>query len=113
MLKIKNGRLRPLSIGRQPLQRVREHDRLYFACVVQQYVLRADKEGMVEIPEQNFKIELHIQEGDIDPLDAFFGRPVPIRKVVQKGENEVFKLKVIEKPLRTMEEMRKNGVEVI
>ena len=112
-IQVKNGRLRKLPIGRQQLQQVVENRYLYYALVCEQYVLHPQKTGRVIVPERNFNLEVHLQERSRDPFDVFFGRPGKVRKVAVKVLSDKFQLEVVEKPKRTMLEMKRSGIQVL
>ena len=112
-VQINNGHLRKLPIGRQQLQRVVENQYIYYALVYEQYVLRSQQIGTITLPEREFGLELHIQEASRDPFDAFFGRSGRVRKVDVKAFSEPFRLDVVEKPKRTMMEMKRSGIQVL
>ena len=112
-MKVRNASARLLRIGRQPLQRVVKNDQVYFASVGQQYVVRTDDTGKLTVPESAFAVELSIQEHLVDPFDAFFGQMPPVKKVKLKAKSKKFEVEVVDKPKRTMIQMKQGGLEVI
>ena len=110
--RVKNGKVRPLPLRRQHLQRVREQGKVYYALLVEEYVVMTKNVGKLVIAPRDYEVELSIEEY-ADPFDSFFAPPSKVRKVKLNGESERFVLNVIERPMRTTRQMLRSGLEVI
>ena len=111
-IKVKNGRITPYPLRRQHLQRVREHGHIYYALLVENFVVKTKDVGTLVLMPRDYKVELSIEEY-VDPLDAFFRAPAKVRKMKLKGRTDRFQLNVIAKPMRTTKQMLRSGLEVI
>ena len=111
-IRVRNGNLRPVSIGRQRLQQVVEGRYVYYALVLEQHVLRTEEVGAITISERTFQLEMQVQERPSDPFDAFFGCQ-RVRKIPARAVSETFSMEVKEKPRRTMMEMKRSGIQVL
>lgn len=111
-VKVKNGEVRPWTLRRQHLQRVREQGAVYYALLVEEYVVKTKDVGKFVIAPRDYVVELSIEEYE-DPFDAFFAPPSKVRKVKLKGESDRFVLNVVNKPMRTTKQMLRSGLDVI
>ena len=111
-LKVKNGKVHASPLPRQRLQRVREQNRVYYALLVEDYVVKTKDVGALILQPRTYEVELTIEEY-ADPFDSFFGPPARVRKVNLKGKCNRLELNVIEKPKRTTKQMLNSGLEII
>lgn len=113
-LKIKGCSVRKVSNdnARRVVQS-RYDGRVYYTLVWAQYVVGSEHIGEYSVPEQAFNGVVRVYQRSNDPYFGFFGsRSYKDYKV--KAESPRTKLKFIEKPQRTTEQLlRSNGIGVL
>ena len=85
-----------------------------FAFIARQYVLRCESAGKVELPAQNFEVQLGTYVIEENPYDFF--SPTRLRLVERhrlQAKSSQQTLKIEERPKRTTREVMRSGQQVI
>lgn len=112
--KAKGGSFKLLPQRGLQQQRVRLEKGVYYAIVVQRYMVASDEIGSIRLPELDFEgtFVIYDSEERYDPFDpfGFFGRPQR-KSHTAKGrcKTESFSLPVIAKPKRSTQEVISSG----
>lgn len=116
--KAKGGTMRLLPGRGLQQQRVRTADGLYYAIVLQRYIVSSQDVGTLTLPEMKFSGEFVIydepeeQFSPFDPFGFFRQTPRKSHKVKQKCKAESMKLQVVPKPKRSTQEVISSGTRV-
>ena len=95
-------------------QQVRDNGQTMFAFIARQYVLRCESAGKVELPAQNFEVQLGTYVIEENPYDFF--SPSRLRLVERhrlKAKSSQQTLEIEERPKRTTREVMRSGQQVI
>ena len=113
--KIKGGTLRHTADGAvNHQQQVRDNGQTMFAFIARQYVLRCESAGKVELPAQNFEVQLGTYVIEENPYDFFSSsrlRLVERHRLKAKSPQQT--LEIEERPKRTTREVMRSGQQVI
>ena len=85
-----------------------------FAFIARQYILRCESVGKVELPAQNFEVQLGTYVIEENPYDFF--SPSRLRLVERhrlKAKSSQQTLEIEERPKRTTREVMRSGQQVI
>ena len=90
-------------------------NKAYYCYLWAQYVVKSDKKGNYVFPSLDFSITQYQEiEQNIDPFDPFgFFRKPSYKKISQNASSPIVKFNVITRPLKTTEELIKNGATII
>ena len=106
--------MRKLDINRDAtVSRVREGNHVYYTLVWSQYVFAPREAGNYTIPVQKFKASLRKVISMPDMFDQMMGARPEYKTVKVQGESKALTIRVVERPLRTTQEMMRSGSGVI
>ena len=116
-LSIRNGRVRRLQLAQNNSQRVTYiNSQPYYSVLAAQYVVKATKTGKTSLPQLKFEAVLLQQQQAsgrnfspfFGPFDDFFQVPT-YKRLKQRGRSEEKKLRFVEKPAKTTEQLLQSG----
>lgn len=107
-------KFRKLDINRDATAgRTREGNNFYYTLVWNQYVVAPEKTGNYTIPAQKFKATLQQIVRMPDVFDQMMGASPEYRNIKVEGTSKAFTFQVKEKPLRSTQEMMRNGTNIL
>lgn len=105
---------RKLNINRNATAgRTREGQHVYYTLVWNQYVVAPTRTGKFVIPTQKFKATLQKVISMPDFFDQMMGAQPQYKNIKVQGSSDAFTFEVTEKPLRSTQEMMRNGKGVL
>ena len=112
---VKHATVRRYRADRRLNQEVAVYQgRRYYAVRAEQYAVTPDQLGELTFPAQKYDVVLSVKQRSRDPFDSFFpfGR-TETRRVEKTCTSEPLRIKVIKRPRRTIEEMRRSGAVIM
>lgn len=110
-LSVKNAHLRALRFNpNATVRRVIKDGRRYYSMVAAQYVLATERLGKLKLSACEYEATFLFRRSTGNPFEVFFGyggETISVKKTVKA---EPVEITVKEKPKRTMEEMKHDGL---
>lgn len=108
---VKRAHLRALRFNpNATVRRVVRDGRRYYSMVVAQYVLATERLGKLKVSACEYEATFLFRKSTGNPFEEFFGYGGETISVKKKVKAEAIELTVKEKPKRTMEEMKHDGL---
>lgn len=112
-LRTKGGSARLVAENCNQQERVRTERGLFYRLVLQQYVVRSEEQGKLQLPKQQYEVALGLYRTSNNPFDLFFGsEPQLVKTLITNISLPTHQLPVVERPKRKTQDMISSGQRV-